>query len=317
MTPSQVSIIICTRNRVGDTLACVRSIRQQSAPPGEIVIIDSGEPSDVATEAAAAAAPIPVRHVASAPGLPLQRMAGVRESKGELLLFLDDDVELEPNHLEALLAALGESGANTGGVQGTYIERQRPGVVTTLLRHLFLLPTQDQWSDGRLRRSGASAHILTPARLTRVETLRGGDMLFRRAVFERFAFDTRLEGYGYMEDIDFTYRVSRAWPLYHTPAARLVHHGSPASRQSQERLFRQMVRNASYLHGKNLPQDISRRLALAWSVAGYSVLALLRAVRARDGALARAIPAFPGIMAEGRAAGLELRRRQPDECASF
>ncbi|MBN0042172.1 glycosyltransferase family 2 protein [Cellulosimicrobium cellulans] len=100
-----VSVVVAT-NRGGPFLAeALSSVLAQTHPAAELVVVDDGspEPADllriVEDAARAVASPRP-RVVRQAPaGVSAARNAGVAETSGELLAFLDDDDRWHPDRL--------------------------------------------------------------------------------------------------------------------------------------------------------------------------------------------------------------------------
>lgn len=117
MDSRSVSVIIPT-NRDGRYLReTVASVRAQTAPVGEIVLVDDGAP---APGLAAIAAELGVSYVRQdASGLSVARNTGVAAARGEWVAFLDDDDVWHPerirSQLDALDAAPDAVAAYTGG----------------------------------------------------------------------------------------------------------------------------------------------------------------------------------------------------------
>lgn len=117
MDSRSVSVIIPT-NRDGRYLReTVASVRAQTAPVGEIVLIDDGAP---APGLAAIAAELGVTYVRQdASGLSVARNTGVAAAHGDWIAFLDDDDVWHPerirSQLDALTAAPEAIAAYTGG----------------------------------------------------------------------------------------------------------------------------------------------------------------------------------------------------------
>jgi len=112
-----VSVIIPT-NRDGRYLReTVASVRAQTAPVGEILLVDDGSP---APGLAAIAAELDVSYVRQdSAGLSVARNTGVAAVRGDWIAFLDDDDVWHPeriqNQVDALTAAPEAIGAYTGG----------------------------------------------------------------------------------------------------------------------------------------------------------------------------------------------------------
>jgi glycosyltransferase involved in cell wall biosynthesis len=100
------SIVIPTRRRPGYLEAALASVAPQAHRAGaEIVVVSDGE--DPATEAVAARHGARLSTLAAGAGANAKRNAGVAQARGELIIFIDDDVEAPPGWLEALLAGSG------------------------------------------------------------------------------------------------------------------------------------------------------------------------------------------------------------------
>lgn len=87
-----VSAIITTKNAARTLDACLRSIRNQSFEPIEIIVVDNAS-ADATLEIAAAHADLVVTY---GPERSAQRNEGLRRSCGRYALFLDADMILEP-----------------------------------------------------------------------------------------------------------------------------------------------------------------------------------------------------------------------------
>lgn len=100
MRDPTVSVVIPTYNRARFLQAAVASVRAQSYPCDEIVIVDDGS-SDDTTEVVAALGP-GVRLIRQANAGPAAaRNRGIDEARGDLVAFLDTDDRWLPNKLAA------------------------------------------------------------------------------------------------------------------------------------------------------------------------------------------------------------------------
>ena len=107
----EISIIIPTQRRLEGLARAARSVFVQAgvdAATLELVVVDNDQTPSAAGVARTLAeeAPFPVRYVHEpAPGVANARNAGMTESKGELIAFLDDDEEAPGEWLAALVSA--------------------------------------------------------------------------------------------------------------------------------------------------------------------------------------------------------------------
>jgi len=90
---SDVSVVICTRNRPELLQRCLASLQRLDPPAGEILVVDNA-PDDGSTRQIVQNMP-GVRYVLEpAAGLNRARNAGVLAARGEIIAFTDDDVEV-------------------------------------------------------------------------------------------------------------------------------------------------------------------------------------------------------------------------------
>jgi len=204
-------------------------------------------------------------YLRSAPGLPHQRNVGIAASSGDIVFFFDDDVILEPDYIERVLEVYQEY-PEAMGVQGTFITQSKPSRIGVYLRKLFLLPHTH--GDGKMLPSGFPSYSFNSARIVRVEVMCGGNTSYRSEVFRNFKFDENLSGWAFMEDDDFSYRVSRMYALYYTPFARATHLQSPHGRDKQDKIAEMQVVNHYYFFRKNMAYSSKNCLAFTWSEIG-------------------------------------------------
>jgi glycosyltransferase involved in cell wall biosynthesis len=106
--PPRVSVVVAT-NRGGPFLAeALASAAAQTLPAAELVVVDDGSPEPEALRAIVAAVPAARLVRRPAAGVSAARNAGVHETTGDLVAFLDDDDRWHPErlrrHVEAMTA---------------------------------------------------------------------------------------------------------------------------------------------------------------------------------------------------------------------
>lgn len=234
-----VSVVICSRDR-GEALAeCLKSVTAQRSAPGEVIVVDNSR--EGSAEPVCRRFP-DVRHLHEPrPGLSVARNAGIRASRGEVIAFTDDDVELHPGWTAEIARAFSDEAidAMTGLVL--------PARLDTLAQCIFQFDMGGfgttfvpMWFDHRFfdetRPSGAHVWKIGA----------GANMAFRRKVFERIGlFDERLGAgaAGCSEDSELWYRMLAGGGVcLYEPRAVVFHH----HRESLPEL-RQQIR--SYMKG--------------------------------------------------------------------
>ena len=280
-----LSIIVCTKDRPDELRAALRSIVAQSRLPDQIVIVDASgsEDSKRAAEEVLAGSGTELVYEHASPGLTRQRNIGVAKSKGDIVVFLDDDVVLAGDYLEQIcLGFASDPEGKIGGVMGFVEEERRvPTGMGKYFRRFFKLSRLEEY--GRIETSGLGVlPFLNRKRPLPVEILWGGGMAYRREVFDTFSFDENLTGYALCEDVDFSFRVGRKHRLLYFPAAKLRHRVTPSSRRGPKELEEMRIVHLFYFFRKNYHFGRFRRSSLVLANIGTIFYSLVEALRRRS-----------------------------------
>jgi GT2 family glycosyltransferase len=105
---TDVAVVIPTYNRGKPLARCLEALTRQAVPPSEVIVVDDGSPvpvSEANSSEWSRLLPLRVIRNDANRGPAYSRNVGVRATKADLILFLDDDVAATPNlithHLEA------------------------------------------------------------------------------------------------------------------------------------------------------------------------------------------------------------------------
>ncbi|MEH2246415.1 hormogonium polysaccharide biosynthesis glycosyltransferase HpsN [Nostoc sp.] len=154
--------------------------------------------------------------------LPGARNYAVRRSSGEIILFIDDDVQLTAG----LLAAHAKNylqNPEVGAVAGRVFDRMKLGDSGGDLEIEYLPP--QAMDPGIAWYHIDLVHTIKPQQ---VLTARGCNMSFRREIFTKYGlrFDERFGGSAVREESDFCLRVRQTgYKIWYDPEAHLVHLG--------------------------------------------------------------------------------------------
>ena len=303
----KVSVIISTKNRTQDAIRCLKSIFIQTLLPDEIIIVDSSDTDRLKGELSLFHT-LNIKYVQSESGLTLQRNIGIKTSSGDILIFLDDDITLDKDYIKEIMHVFGSSRVRpVGGVTGQIVNAGKAktmvqklcGFIEEVFAGLFLLVRS---GNGRFQLSGLPTIMRKGSRNIRnVEFLYGCNMAFTREVISRFQFDENLCGYGWGEDDDIAYRVSREHQNIYTPFARIIlNNTSPSTGGSKYAVMKMGIENHYYLFRKNLPQDFTHRVAFYWSVVGlFAREAITTVLRRESNGLKGLMNGVQNIMAGG------------------
>ena len=119
-----VSVVIPVHDRLRYLTEAVTSVLEQTHPHREVVVVDDGSSVDVERCLRSFGAAVRLFRQENQ-GLGAARNTGMRNARGEYLLFLDDDDALEPTALRELLTTLhGLPGAGWAAGKFAYVDEE-------------------------------------------------------------------------------------------------------------------------------------------------------------------------------------------------
>jgi glycosyltransferase involved in cell wall biosynthesis len=210
------SVVVCayTEDRWAEITDAVASLRTQTAPPGQVLLVIDHNDLLLA-RARRAFADIEVLANTGPRGLSGARNTGVGAARGDVVAFLDDDAAAEPEWLALLLAPYADPRvAGVGGAARPRFVEPPPG----------WLVEEFHWVIGCSYRG-------QPEETCEVRNFIGANMSFRRSLFE--AAGPFTDGIGRVgarpvgcEETEFCIRARHAVPdavLLYVPAAAVRH----------------------------------------------------------------------------------------------
>jgi glycosyltransferase involved in cell wall biosynthesis len=198
-----LSVIICTRDRPERLECCLRSLFACSPHAEEIVVVDNCPSSD-ATRRLIEQYPQVLYVLEPMPGLNFARNTGIRNSREQIVAFVDDDVTVHRDWVARLAACFSDSKvmACTGLVLAGELKKEA--------QWLF----EKHWGFNRgYRVLTYDSHYfkkMKPMGVPVWDIGAGANMAFRREVFEQVGFfDTRLDvgAAGCSGDSELWYRL--------------------------------------------------------------------------------------------------------------
>ena len=308
---ASVSVIVPTKNRPLDLVSVCQSISRQTVPPRQVIIVDQGRDTEAREAVANFYRRAPQGHAVTLKldyiwdttltGLTAARNRAMEIACGDIWLFLDDDVILEPDFVQELLAVYARH-PQVAGVSGVVTNYRPNRWHSRLWDSAFVLgPFRDDrrpvyWQSAQLRNS-------EPVQVTR---LGGGLMSFRAEALRGRRFDESLVGVSDGEDVDFCFGLGPQAVLMIAPKARLVHNSSPIGR-SRDYGWRRDVKTSHFLYTKYLRRGIKNRIFFGWLNFGYALLATFGSLRRWSLAPWRSLL---GGMEEGRSAGAKMQNEK-------
>ncbi len=231
MNSIKVSVIVCTYSKelFPDTLECINSLTKQDHNNKEILLVM--DKNDELYKMFLNSIPVSVNILINKnPGLSEARNLGIKNAKGDIIAFIDDDAVADKNYyLSALIKNYEEP--NVAGVVGKILPKEKPGY-----------PEELYWIGGFTYKG-------FPQVRCEVRNGHGCNMSFRKEVFDKAGlFDVKLGRVGKKlvtaEETEFSIRVLNSIPgskIIYDPEV-VVHHKVHEYRQS----LRYMMKRGYY-----------------------------------------------------------------------
>jgi glucosyl-dolichyl phosphate glucuronosyltransferase len=232
-----VSVIICTYNRAESLQRALVSLSAMVVPEDiswEVLVVDnnSKDRTEAVTLTFARGTSIRISYVFERrQGLNYARNAGVNAARGDILCFIDDDVQVTPNWLEEIINAFNLH--PVVGVGGRVIVKEE-----------FQRPTW--WNaeyDGALGKfDPGETVILSDDNYTSIIGI-GANLAFKRAVFDKYGgfrrnLDRQKTKLLMGGDVEFALRIKKAGELTMFYPYAVVYHCPDPSRFKKSYLRR-------------------------------------------------------------------------------
>lgn len=108
------SVIICSRNRPVLLRDCIDSVLRGDTVPSELIIVDDSDTADHSLAGLSTARSCEIRYVwRQERGLSSAMNFAIREARHDLLVFTQDDAEVEPTWLSSIVRSLVNAGPRT------------------------------------------------------------------------------------------------------------------------------------------------------------------------------------------------------------
>jgi GT2 family glycosyltransferase len=179
-------------------------------------------------------------------GLCFQRNAAVAKVSTPYMAFIDDDVELVPNFIEAM--------------EGLF-DSDSSVVLSTAHVIADGVTSQTGIDRGRARQM-LSSFKPTPA--VDYHEAYGCNMFVRTEIAKKTRFDEALPLYGWLEDLDFSIRCQKLGRLVLNNQTGLVHMGTTRGRTSDVRLGYSQIANPYYIWKKTSKPGIGWLIFTQW-----------------------------------------------------
>ena len=242
-----ISVVIVTWNGRQHLLACLSSVAAQLGVHAETIVVDNGSTDGTAEYVRAQFPWVRLVALGENRGFAGGNNAGVREARGRLVAFLNNDTAADAGWLRALAAGIDE--------------RNRFALVTSRIVYMHDPDTIDSAGDGVLRWGGAfKRHHGEPASTALVTQevfgVCGAACMTPKAVFEELGgFDE--DFFASHEDVDLSYRARlRGYRCRYVAAAVVRHVGSATLGTVSSFSVFHGQRNLEWVYFKNTPASL-------------------------------------------------------------
>jgi GT2 family glycosyltransferase len=196
-----VSVVVCSFNGMRTIRDCLKGLSKLEYPNYEVIVVDDG--STDSTWAIAVGYNYRVIRTENR-GLGSARNIGLKEARGEIIAYIDDDAWPDPHWLNYLVETFQRT--DHAGVGGPNLPPSGDGFI----------------ADCVANAPGGPAHVLVSDQVA--EHIPGCNMAFRKSCLEAIGgFDAQFRTAG--DDVDLCWRLqAQGWTLGFNPAASVLHH---------------------------------------------------------------------------------------------
>jgi len=229
------AVVIATLHRPLTLERAIKCLAAQDVRPAQVIVADGAEDRKLEpiVRNLAAELSLPLRyHLCKQRGAAAQRNEAAQLVSEDVILFMDDDVYMEPGCLKAMMKVLTDDEKTEIGGVGVILTNQHYTPPRKLFK-LWLSFLAGERADSYAGRViGPAVNILpaslTDGRVVEVEWLNSTCTAYRREAFLAERFGEQFEGYSMFEDVHLSLRIGRRWKLVVATGARAFHDTQPS-----------------------------------------------------------------------------------------
>lgn len=271
------SVIIVNFNGLRFLDACLRAVcRQEGVEPFEVVLVDNGSTDDSLAFVRASFPSVRVIQSSRNLGFAGGNNLGMRAARGRHLVLLNNDTQVRPGWLRALVDAA-ETNPAAGAIAAKILFQDPPN---TIQNAGSLLLTDGSGADRGFREPDRGQYDVQEE----VFGACGASVLYRRDMLEDVGmFDETF--FMYYEDTDLNWRMRlRGWQVLYQPAAVVDHTHAGSSREWSPFFTFHVDRNRLFmlLKDASTPMVIRSYSAFARLAAGRATRGVQRRLGARE-----------------------------------
>ena len=254
----KIGFVVPTKDRPTDLRKMLQSLSDQSIHPKQVVIVDASEES--VEKITAEFRQLNINYIRHPwPSASKQRNMGIKAVNPdiELIGFLDDDIVFEAGAMDKMLSFWRQAPEDIGGCAFNLknpVLRSELALKRSSLADLLGIYSRKK---GIVMPSGWHTLTGTVSKTIFVQWLPSGASVWRKNILKNLRFDEYFDGYSYLEDLDFSFSVSKSHRLAVVAEAGFYHYPSPFGRISHYRFGEIEVENRLYFvkkHNLSVPR---------------------------------------------------------------
>jgi glycosyltransferase involved in cell wall biosynthesis len=253
MPKTAISIVTPTFRRPTEVRELLENLTAQSIIPTEVILVDGSSRGENATAQVVKRIgidlPFKLLYLRHGGGTAIQRNVGIEAASGDYLAFIDDDVRLEPEFLQTIIAVFSnDSEKKIGGIVGYRTNSHFDQNESERWRWYRRLKLLTVFEPGRYDFECGypiNNNMQPPFSGTRqVDFMTTACAVWRKEVFDAgHRFDPFFRDYGVLEDAHFSLRAGRAWTLLQSGDAHCKELSSPNGRVDRRKIGYKCVVN--------------------------------------------------------------------------
>ena len=201
-------IVVPTVERPSHMMECLKSVKEQSLPPSEVIIVDDGggvkENEKTVRDLLGGGMTVTVTTSDGKPSTSNARNTGATKANSEIIVIIDDDVVLGRNYINRLHNIYTKY-TQVAGVGGFDPDLRHRTALERIFNRVFLL-VSESWKINELGSHGWDPSIKQPVES---DWLSGNNASYRRNVLIENEFVHWEGGREPLEDIEMGWRLKR------------------------------------------------------------------------------------------------------------
>lgn len=273
------SVIVPTYKRPDVLRTALESILINTCFPDEVIVIDDDTipdafRSEMEEKFAKKGIPFSYKrkdHTKLRRGLSESKNWAAEIAKYDVICFIDDDVELKPEHFASLFSIWEENWGDEKlfGIGGRALNHRKTLPLEKLFRKIFGLTGKHPWDVNEV---GFQVWDESVEEVQKAYYLHGCSSSYRRSLLKQMPFATFSGGRTALEDVDHCLEAkNKGYHFFYAPTVRLMHYHHPAGRDHAWAAGVKESKNRKEIFKRHCPNDLRHKLWFGWANVGWTL----------------------------------------------